>query len=70
VHVVSHTKKGVMMDYSELLLNIQKLHRDCHEALLKRNWGLARQVASAISSEAEDLEEICRERESNERNVG
>ena len=59
-----------MLDYSEILLNIQKLHRECHEALLKRNWRLAKQLASAISLEAEDLEEICRERESNERNVG
>jgi hypothetical protein len=52
-----------MIDYSEILLNIQKLHRDCHEALLKRNWKQARQLASAISLEAEDLEEICRNKE-------
>lgn len=59
-----------MIDYSEILLNIQKLHRECHEALLKRNWRLARHIAHEIHSEVEDLEDSCRERESNERNVG
>lgn len=52
-----------MIDYSEILLNIQKLHRDCHEALLKQNWKLARRIAHEIHSEVEDLEDICRNKE-------
>jgi hypothetical protein len=59
-----------MMDYSELLLNIQKDHRRCYEALLKRDWEKAAYFADAIQLQAAALESFCKERESNERNVG
>lgn len=51
-----------MMDYSELLLNIQQDHRRCYEALLKRDWGKAADLAGAMQLQAAALEAFCSEK--------
>lgn len=50
---------GMMLDYSEILLNIQKTHRQCHEALLKRDWHAAKDLAVVIQLQAATLENAC-----------
>lgn len=49
----------MMLDYSEILLNIQKTHRQCHEALLKRDWHAAKDLAVVIQLQAATLENAC-----------
>jgi phage shock protein A len=46
------------MDYSESLLYINAYVKKAHEALLKRNFKLARDVAGEITAEAKQLEGI------------
>ena len=48
-----------MLDYSEILLNIQKTHRQCYEALLKRDWHAAKDLAVVIQLQAATLENAC-----------
>jgi hypothetical protein len=65
----STTMRWPMLDYSEILLNIQKTHRQCHEAMLKRDWHAAKDLAIVIQLQAATLENLCQERENNG-NVG
>ena len=62
MHGVGHKEKGGMMDYSELLLNIQQDRRRCYEALLKRDWGKAADLAGAMQLQAAALEAFCSEK--------
>ena len=55
-----------MMDYSELLLAIQQDHRRCHEALLKRDWGKAADLADAIQLQAAALKAFCEDKQKND----
>lgn len=48
-----------MLDYSEILLEIQKTHRQCHDVLLKRDWHTAIDLANRINLQAVALKEFC-----------
>jgi hypothetical protein len=51
-----------MFDYSEVLLNIQQTHRQCHDALQKRDWKQAAFLAAAMQLQASALEGFCRDK--------
>jgi len=55
-----------MFDYSELLLNIQKAHRECHDAMQKRDWEEGAYLANVMQLQAAALANFCNEREENE----
>jgi len=57
-----NTNEGMMLDYSEVLLNIQQTHRLCHDALQKRDWKQAAYLAAAMQLQASALEGFCHER--------
>jgi hypothetical protein len=57
-----NTNEEVMLDYSEILLNIQKTHRECHDAMLKRNWNYASIMSKMIQTQAAELQKFCDER--------
>ena len=58
--------RGMMFDYSELLLNIQKTHRECHDAMRKRDWEKGAYLAFIMQVQAAALANVCNAREKNE----
>ena len=52
---------SIKLDYSELLLNIQRDYRQCHEALLTREYEKAARLADAIQLQAAELKAFCKD---------
>ena len=57
-----NTNEEMMIDYSEVLLNIQQTHRQCHDALQKRDWKQAAFLAAAMQLQTSALEGFCRDK--------
>jgi len=51
-----------MTDYSEALLSIQRLHKELHQHLTKRDWPAAEAAASDIAEAAMRISAFCSDR--------
>ncbi|MEI6474572.1 MAG: hypothetical protein WCO75_04195 [Planctomycetota bacterium] len=48
-----------MTDYSQAVINIQKLNKDLHEHLNAKEWARAKTVATLIATEAKTVAIFC-----------